>query len=229
MDVTSWTSIIENSFRNLWVGVAGFIPKLFIALVIFFIGWLVALAIDHLVQQIFRGLKVDEALRRARFDEVVEKTGMKLNSGNFIGGLVKWFVIVVFLVASFDVIGLVQVNQFLRQVVLLYLPQVIVAVLILFVAAIIANAMQKLVSGSAKASGIHTANFLGLASKWAIWIFAVLASLLQLGIATQFIETLFTGVVVAFSLAFGLSFGLGGQNAAAKYIEKIQSEIKNRD
>ncbi len=229
MDVTSWTSVIENSFRNLWIGVAGFLPKLFVALVIFFIGWLVALAIDHLVQQIFKGLKVDEALKRARFDEVVEKTGMRLNSGNFIGGLVKWFVIVVFLVASFDVIGLVQVNQFLRQVVLNYLPQVIVAVLILFVAAIIANVLQKLVSGSAKASGIHTANFLGLASKWAIWIFAVLASLLQLGIATQFIETLFTGVVVAFSLAFGLSFGLGGQSAASKYIEKVQSEMRNRD
>lgn len=223
------TSAVDKSFSDLWVGVAGFIPKLLIAVVIFLIGWLVALAIDHLVQQIFRALKVDDALKRARFDEVVERTGMKLNSGTFIGGLVKWFVIVVFLVASFDVIGLVQVNQFLRQVVLLYLPQVIVAVLILFVAAIIANAMQKLVSGSAKASGIHTANFLGIVAKWAIWIFAVLAALLQLGIATQFIETLFTGVVVAFSLAFGLSFGLGGQSAASKYIDKLQAEIKNRD
>jgi hypothetical protein len=146
-----------------------------------------------------------------------------------LGELVKWFIIVVFLVASLDVLRLDQVTMFLRQVVLGYLPQVIVAVLIMLVAVVIAEAMRKVVVGSAKAAGIRSAGFLGAVTKWAIWIFALLAALLQLGIAVTFLQTLFTGVVVALSLAFGLAFGLGGQQTAARYLDHLQSEMKDRD
>ena len=128
--------------------------------------------------------------------------------------------IIVFLVASLDVLGLTQVNQFLQNVVLSYLPQVIVAIFILLLAVVIAEAMQKIVVGSAKAANIKSANFLGTTTKWAIWVFAILTTMIQLGIAVSFIQTLFTGVIIAFSLAIGLSFGLGGQEAASRYIEK---------
>jgi hypothetical protein len=100
--------------------------------------------------------------------------------------------------------------------------------LILLVAVVIAEAMRKLVVGSAKAANIKSAGFLGAVTKWAIWIFAILAALLQLGIAVTFLQTLFTGVVVALSLAFGLSFGLGGQTAAARYIEHLRGEMHDR-
>ncbi len=229
MYLSTWTSVLQTSFQDIWLGLASFLPKLIVAFIIFIIGWIIAVAVDHVVMRIFKALKLDEALKKAQIEDLVERAGFRLNSGAFVGGLVKWFVIVVFLVAAFDVIGLTQVNQFLQQVVLFYLPQVIVAVLILLAAAIIANAMQKIVTGSAKASGITSANLLGTITKWSIWIFAMLAALLQLGIATQFIQTLFTGVVVAISLAFGLSFGLGGQDAAAKYIEKVKGEIKRHE
>ena len=160
-------------------------------------------------------------------DEVLKRAGFNLDSGRFVGDLVEWFVIIVFLVASLDVLGLTQVNNFLQQVVLLYLPQVIVAVLILLIAVMIAAAMQRVVVGSAMAAGVRSANFLGAVTKWAIWIFAVLMALFQLGIAAPFVQTLFTGVVVAISLALGLSFGLGGQQAAAGFIEKVREEIKS--
>jgi hypothetical protein len=107
------------------------------------------------------------------------------------------------------------------------LPQVIVAVLILLVSVVIADAVSKVVVGSAKAAGVRSANFLGTVTRWAIWIFAILAALVQLQIAVSFIQTLFTGVIVALSLAFGLAFGLGGQDAAAKWIEKTRSEIRD--
>jgi len=159
---------------------------------------------------------------------LVAKAGFNLNAGAFIGGLIKWFFIIVFLVAALDVLKLTQVNQFLQNVVLSYLPQVIVAMFILLVAVVIAEAMQKVVVGSARAANIKSANFLGAATKWAIWIFAILTTMIQLGIAVSFIQTLFTGVIIAFSLAIGLSFGLGGQEAAAGYIEKIRHEIADR-
>ena len=145
-----------------------------------------------------------------------------------LGGLVKWFVIIIFLVASFDVLGLTQVNIFLQEVVLLYLPQVIVAVLILLVAAVIAEVMQNIVVGAAKAAHLRSASFFGKVTKWSIWVFAILAAINQLGVATAFVQTFFTGVVVAVSLALGLAFGLGGQDAAARYIEEIRGEITER-
>ena len=159
---------------------------------------------------------------------MLRKGGFSLDSGAFIGALVKWFVIVVFLVASFDVLGLNQVNLFLQQVVLIYLPQVIVAALIILVAAIIAETSQRLIAGTAQAAGLTSARFAGAVAKWAIWIFAIFMAVSQLGIATQFILTIFTGIVVAIALAVGLSFGLGGQEAAARLIEKVRSEVANK-
>ncbi len=222
-----WSSGLRSSFVDLWAGVVSFIPNLIVALIIFVAGWAIGSLLGQVVSQIVRSLKIDNLLRSAKVDEVLKRAGFNLDSGRFLGELVEWFVIVVFLVASLDVLGLTQVNTFLRDVVLTYLPQVIVAVLILLVAVVIASAMQRLVVGSAMAAGVRSANFLGSITKWAIWIFAVLMALFQLGIAVPFVQTLFTGFIVALSLAFGLSFGLGGQQAAAEFLDKVRSEIKS--
>lgn len=225
MRIQDLGNTLSGSFDGVWTGVAKVVPSLLAAIIIFIVGWIVAALIGKLVAQLLRVLKVDTALQQAGFEGVVKRAGFNLNSGAFVGGLVRWFVVVVFLVASFEILGLSRVNDFLQDVVLNYLPQVIVAVLILLVAVVIAEAMQKVVVGSAKAAEIRSANFLGSMTKWAIWIFAVLVALVQLGIAVTFINTLFTGVVVALSIAFGLSFGLGGQDAAREYVNKMRQEI----
>jgi hypothetical protein len=221
-------AVVANSLQSLWVGVLGFIPELVIAIIIFVVGWIIASLLGRAVEQVIRAVKLDNALRGAGLEATLSRAGFTLNSGYFIGELVKWFIIIVFLVAALDVLRLDQVTLFLREVVLGYLPQVIVAVLIMLVAVVIAEAMRKLVIGSAKAANIKSAGFLGAVTKWAIWIFALLAALLQLGIAVTFLQTLFTGVVVALSLAFGLAFGLGGQTAAARYLERLREEMHDR-
>ncbi len=228
MLLETWTAVLTRSFQDLWIGVVDFIPSLVVAMVIFVIGWLVGAGLGRIVAQVIRSLKVDSALRSAGLEDVLTRAGFTLDSGMFVGGLIKWFVIIVFLVASLDVLGLNQVNSFLRDVVLGYLPQVIVAVLILLVAAVIAEVMQSVVVGAARAAQVQSANFAGSITRWAIWIFAVLAALNQLNVATAFVQTLFTGVVVALSLAVGLAFGLGGQEAAARYLERIRHEIANK-
>lgn len=225
MLLDTWTSVLTRSFQDLSTGVISYIPSLLVAIVIFVIGWLVGAGLARIVAQIVRAARVDQALKSAGFGDVLSRAGFTLDTGAFLGSLVKWFVVVVFLVASLDVLGLTQVNAFLRDVVLSYLPQVIVAVLILLVAAVIAQVVQTLVTGAAKAAEMHSARFLGTAARYAIWIFAVLAALDQLQVATAFVQTLFTGFVVAIALALGLSFGLGGQEAAARYIERLRSEI----
>lgn len=220
--------VVANSLQSLWLGVLGFIPELIIAIIIFVVGWIIAALLGRAVEQVVRAVKLDNALRGAGFEATLSRAGFTLNSGRFIGELVKWFIIIVFLVAALDVLRLDQVTLFLREVVLGYLPQVIVAVLILLVAVVLAEAMRKIVIGSAKAANIKNAGFLGAVTKWAIWIFALLAALLQLGIAVGFLQTLFTGVVVALSLAFGLAFGLGGQGAASRYIDHLREEMHDR-
>lgn len=228
MMIESWSDVLIRSFQSLWVGVIQFIPNLVVAFLIFLAGWLVGTALAHIVSQVVASLKVDNALRSAGFEDVLSRAGFRLNSGNFLGELIKWFVIIAFLVASLDVLGLNQVNIFLQEVVLLYLPQVIAAVLILLVAAVIAEVSQTVVIGAAKAADMPSAHFLGNVTRWAIWIFAFLAALNQLSVASIFVQTLFTGVVVAVSLALGLSFGLGGQDVAKHYLEKMRDEMKRR-
>ncbi len=229
--IETWGVGLGESFQTIGTGVAAFIPKIVVALIIFIAGWVVGAVLGRVVSQIIKSLKVDKVLQGAGAEDILSRAGFRLNSGAFLGGLVKWFVIIVFLVASLDVLGLEQVNVFLGQVVLGYLPQVIVAVLILLIGAVLADSMQKIVIGSAKAAEIKTANFLGGVTRWSIWIFVILIALSQLGIASQFMFTLFTGFVAMLALAGGLAFGFGGRDAAEKYIEKLRRDIasNNRD
>ncbi len=223
----TWGDVLKASFQNVWFGVASFIPNFLAAIVLFLVGWLIAVILGRLVSQLVKTIKLDNALQSAGFDKVVEKGGFALNSGAFVGGLVKWFFIVVALVTSLDILGLKVVTTYLSDVVLGYLPNVIIAALILLISVVIAQAIQKLVSSSAKAAGITSAHVLGEISKWAIWIFAFMAALSQLQILNNFIQPLFIGIIAALSLALGLSFGLGGKDAAARYIEKVKSEVSH--
>ena len=156
----------------------------------------------------------------------MNRAGMKLNLGAFIGGLVKWFVIVVFLVASLDILQLTAVTDFLKTDVLGYLPNVIVAALVLVIATIISDFMGKVVMASAKAGGVRSANFLGTLTRYAIWLFAFIIALGQLGIAAPYMQILFTGLVAMLAIAGGLAFGLGGKEAAAQTLAKLHEHTK---
>ncbi len=225
MLLQTWSQVLTYSFQNLWAGVLAFVPNLVVSLVIFVVGWVVGVVLGGWVAQAIRALRVDRALRSLGVDDVVTRAGFRLDSGAFIGALVRWFVIVVFLVAALDVLGLSQVNVFLQQVVLGYIPNVIVAAFILLIAAVVADPLQKVVTGSAKAADVASAELLGGVTRWSIWIFAFLAALNQLGIAGAFFQTLFTGIIAMIALAGGLAFGLGGKEAAARYLERLRSDI----
>jgi small-conductance mechanosensitive channel len=226
MLLPTWSDVLLSSFQQIWNGIAGFLPLLIVALIVFILGWIISVALGKIVSQIVKSFQIDRVLQKIGVEESLERANFKLDSGAFIGGLVKWFFIIVFLVAAIDIVGLHQVNAFLSDVVLTYLPNVIVAVLILVAGALIADVMQRVVVGSAKAADISSAGFLGGITRWAIWIFAILAALYQLGIAGAFVQTLFTGFIAMLAIAGGLAFGLGGKDAASRYIEKLRQDIK---
>jgi Conserved TM helix len=219
---------LADSFSAISAGFVGFLPNFLSALVIFIIGCVVASFIKKLIAHLIKAIKLDSLLATAQIDSLLKRADLNLDSGKFLGTLVQWFVVIVFLIASLNVLGLTQVNEFLLAVVVSYLPRVIVAVLMLIVGVLVADFMGKVVVGGAKASNVAQANLLGSLTRWSIWIFALLVALQQVGIAGQLIQTIFLGLVVAISLAVGLAFGLGGQEAAAKAIDRIRQEIASR-
>src|SRR3990167_7242071 len=173
MLVQTWGDVLIASFQQLWGGVVAFVPQLIVALIVFVIGWAIAVAVGKVVEQVIRGLKVDMALRSLGVEDAVSRAGMKMDSGAFVGGLVRWFFILVFLLAAIDVLGLSQVTEFLRTVVLTYIPQVIVAAFILLAAALLADFTRKVVVSGAKAADLPSSGFLGGVAKWSIWLFAM--------------------------------------------------------
>jgi len=213
------------SLQDSWAGVIGFIPLLFGAIIVFLIGWVVSMAVGKLVEQVIRALKVDMLLQKLDFEKALERAGVKLNAGAFIGGLVKWFLVIVFMLASVNILGerFKPISDFLVSV-LQYLPNVIVAALILVIAALVADTAEAIVRGSVGALGMKVSPAAVL-TRWAIWIFAVIAALLQLGVAAVLLQTVVTGVVAMMALAFGLAFGLGGRDAAADVITKMRQDI----
>lgn len=225
MFIQSWGEFFNGSLMDLWGGFIHFVPSLLGALILFIIGWVVASVIGKAIAQVLNALKLDKLFESAGAAELLNRAGMKLNVGGFIGSVVKWFIIVVFLMASLEILGLTQVNDFLREAVLFYLPKVVIASLVLVIATVISDTMKKLVQASAQAANVRSANMLGSITRYAIWIFAFIIALSELGIASSFMQILFTGLIAALAIACGLAFGLGGKDAAAKAIDSFKNNM----
>jgi len=224
----TWGEVFSQSLIGLWYGFISFLPGLLGAIIIIIIGVLVGKVIGKAISQLVALLKVDKLFESAGASDFVNRSGLKLSVSGFIGGLVKWFIIVVFLMASLQIVGLTQVNDFLREAVLYYLPKVIIAALVLVIATFLADAMKKLVKASAQAANIHSANMLASITRYAIWAFAFIIALSELGIATAFMQILFTGLIAALAIALGLAFGLGGKDAASRAIENVSRDMSSK-
>jgi len=210
---------IELAFMDLWADVIAFSPQVILAIVVLTIGSFVGSSLRRVVRIVFTKLRVNEALSSAGVASLAERTGYRFDAGLIVGTLVKWFVTIVFFIVALDILKLTEVALFLRDVVLSYLPNVIAAVLILLIATIVAGFAKKGVVAAFTAANIEKPEFFGKVAHVAILFIATLAVLNQLRIAPELVQTLFMGVVFAFSLALGLAFGLGGKDAAARYID----------
>ncbi|MCA9355451.1 hypothetical protein KC865_02775 [Candidatus Kaiserbacteria bacterium] len=220
MDYNLYGSI-EHSVTSLWVDMVQFAPQLVVAILVLIVGWIIGGVFSGIIRRGFKTLHIDDALDKAGVDNLSKKAGYDFKPGYFAGSLVKWFVFLAFAVVAFDILGLGEVNIFMREVVLGYLPQVFVAVLILFAAMLIADVASKALVAALRTSGAGNPEFFGKVAYYLVIVFAVLAVLNQLQIADELVQTLFTGVVFALSLAGGLAFGLGGKEAAGRYIDRM--------
>lgn len=222
-----WSGVFYQSLGVVWGNFVEFTPRLIIAIVFFVVGWLLGSLIARAIEQVFNSLKVDGMFASIGADNFMRKAGMNLNTGYFIGQVVRWFVIIVFLLPSLNIVGLYDVSSFLQEDVLGYLPRVIIAAFVLIIAAFISEFLSKAVTASGKAMNLKAANMLGALAKYAVWLFAFIIALGTLGVAEYYMGVLFTGIILMFSLGGALAFGLGGKDAAARFISKLGEEVHN--
>ncbi|MDD5397324.1 MAG: hypothetical protein PHW24_04725 [Candidatus Moranbacteria bacterium] len=225
--VQTWGQAIATSLIDLWVRFVTFMPTLMGALLVFLFGLVIASILGKVVERIIKALHVDQAIERISVGEKLKEHGITITFSEFLGKLVQWFLALVFLMAATDILGLVQVTDFLNSVIL-YLPNVLVATIILSIAFLLGSVVYTIVRSSTKAAGVMNAGLLATMIRWAIVVFGLLAALIQLGIATSLVNTIFIGLVSAISLAIGLAFGLGGQAEAALILKKIRENISEK-
>jgi len=221
------SEFLYSTLPTMGVNLVAFLGQLLVAVILFVVFWTIGASLGRLVSEGVRALKIDSLLSKVGIDKAFEKTGTKLSAGGFLGGLVKWFLIIAGLLVASNVLGLLQVSDFLSSI-LLYIPNIIVAAIILISGVIVADFVARVVASSISAAGLKSAPFVSSIARWAIFIFAFIAALDQLQIAQTFINTLYIGLVAMISIAGGLAFGLGGKDHASEFIGKLKRDISER-
>ena len=209
------------SFNNSVGVVVSFVPKILAGTIILLIGIIIASILKQVVLEIFKALRIESFLKRYGVPEAKEQFAWS----NIFSEIVRWFVIIVFLLPTADIWGLPRVVTILNEF-LLYLPNVLVAAIIAVVGFVLGSLAHDLILVSVKGISAETANTIASVTRWAINVFVILAVLNQLGVATDLIRILFTGFVAMLALAGGIAFGLGGQGSAKEVVEGLSRKLK---
>ena len=215
--VTNWGDALITSVSSALAMFLGAIPRVIGFLAILIIGWIIAGLLASAVAAILRSVRFNDLAQRSGFSSFVKNMGVDTDASGLLASLAKWFVRLIVLVVAFDALGLPAVSQVLQQL-LLWLPNLVVALVILVLAGLAANAVSTLVRGATAQAGLGSPDFLANVARIAIWAFAIVVAVNQLGIATTLVNTLFMGTVGALALALGLAFGLGGRETAGQII-----------
>lgn len=219
VQITEWSDAMFTSLTAAMALLFSAIPKIIGFVVIVIAGWMIASLIEKGLAAILRTIRFNDLSERAGLGDFVRKMGMNTDPAGMIGLVVKWFVRLIALVVAFDALGLPAVSEVLRQL-LLWLPNVVVALVVLVIGGLAARALSNVVRGASAEAGLTNSNFLAKAASAVVWAFALVVAVNQLGIATELVNTLFMAVVGALALGVGLAFGLGGRETAAEILRK---------
>jgi hypothetical protein len=216
-EVTEWSTALMSSLATAMALFFSAIPKIFGFIVILIVGWVVASLVEKAVAALLRTIKFNDLAKRSGLADFVNKMGTGTDSAGVLGAVVKWFIRLIALVVAFDALGLPAVSDVLRQL-LLWLPNVVVALVVLVIGGLLASALSNVVRGAAAKSALGNPDLLAKVASGLVWAFAIVVAVNQIGIATALVNTLFMAVVGAVALALGLAFGLGGRDTAAEIV-----------
>ncbi len=213
--------LINSILTKFWSQFINFLPDFIGGLAILLVGFIIAAIVKKILLTIFRFLRLESVLQKTR---LLGKSEVQLWE-EIIVEITKWAIIIIFLVPTLEVWGLSRATSVLNEF-LVYLPNVIVAVVVTFVGVIVANLTSDLVKNSVKTMGATSANSLSVLAKWVVLFFTGLIALNQLGVAQDLIRILFTGIVAMVALAGGLAFGLGGRDLAKEILEELRKKVQ---
>ena len=209
--------ILFNFFKNL----GGFMPNLFGGLLILIVGLLIGGIVKHLIVTVVTFSKIDLLFHKTK---LIKKEEVNIWT-EVLSEILKWMLIIVFLVPALEVWGLSRATTVVNEI-LFYLPNVVAAVVIAFVGILASNLTADLVRHSVKTMGSTASNSLAVFTRGTIVFFTVLVVLNQLGVAQDLVRILFTGIVVMLALAGGLAFGLGGKDVARELLEELKRKLE---
>jgi len=219
VQVTEWSEALMTSLAAAMALFFSAIPKVLGFLVILFIGWLLASLLGKGLSALLRRVRFNEISQRAGLADFIGKMGMDTDAAGMIGLVVKWFVRLIALAVAFDALGLPAVSEVLQQL-MLWLPNVIVALVILVIGGLAARGVSNVVRGMSREANLTNADLLARVASIVIWGFAIVVAIHQVGIATELLNALFIAIVGSVALALGLAFGLGGRETAAEILRK---------
>ncbi len=212
-----WDTFVASLYGILAMLIRG-LGKLIIFLVIILIGWFISSILAKVVVAVLRKVKINELAERLGVGGFVRGTGER-DMAQLIGDILKWIIRVVVLVVAFAALGIPAFSVVLSQL-LLWLPNLAVAIVVLIVGGLAAKGLGDLVRGATAEAGFQNPDVIANVARGAVWAFAIIIAVNQVGIASTLVNTLFMGFVAALALAAGLSFGIGGQKLAGELLEK---------
>jgi len=216
--IHGWGEAVQTSLAAAFAILLSGIPKIIGFLIILVVGWIIAAIAARLVLALLHAIHFNDMAQRAGVAGFVHDMGVQTDSSGVLADITKWFIRLIFLVAAFDALGLPTVSHLLNSL-LLWLPDLVVALVVLVVGGLLANALSRVVRGATAESGFGNPDLLGTMAKFAVWGFAFIVALNQIGIASTLVNILFIGFVAALALAFGLAFGLGGRETAGQIVQ----------
>lgn len=221
----SWGQAIMASLMSAFTMLFSAIPRILGFIIIVLIGWLIAGLVAKAVAALLHAVKFNEVAERVGIAGFVRKMGDRADASQLLAGLVKWLIRIVVLLVAFDVLGLPGVSDVLRQL-LLWIPNLVVALVILVIGGVGARALGNIVRGATAEAGFDNPETLANVARTAVWVFAIIVAVNQVGIAANLINTMFMGAVGAISLAAGLAFGLGGRELAGSMLDNWYGQAK---
>jgi hypothetical protein len=216
--IQNWGDAILTSVSSALALLLAAVPRIIGFLIIIIVGWIIAGILSRAVAGLLRTVRFNDLAQRSGFSGFIKNMGVDTDPSGALALVAKWFVRLIVLVVAFDALGLPAVSDVLRQL-LLWLPNLVVALVVLVLGGLAANGLANLVRGATAQAQLGNPNFLANIARIAVWGFAIVVAVNQIGIATTLVNTLFMGLVGALALALGLSFGLGGRETAAEIVQ----------
>ena len=220
MELDPWTQSLVSAMTALWTKVAGFIPNLFVALVLVLLGFVVAKLLDTLLSKLLGKVGLDRLMHGTGLTKILARAGIHAPVSALIGKIVYWFVLLIFLVSAAESLGLQRVSATL-DVLALYVPKVFGAALVLLAGVLLAQLVSSIVRGAAEGVGLDYATGLGRVAQGLVIIISISVAIGQLEVKTDLLNNVIAIVLISVGLAVALAMGLGSRGIASQILAGI--------